>query len=286
MLSIRSSLTWAEQRLATESQLLETARADSYWLLAHVLKKDQAWLRTWPEAPICQQDLANFKALIERRLKGEPVAYLTGRQGFWSLDLRVTPTTLVPRPETELLVEQALMLLPEENAAQILDLGTGSGAIALALKKERPLSQVTATDVDPPSVQLAAENARNHGLDITFYCGFWFEAIPRQLFDLIVSNPPYIVEGDEHLQGPGVQFEPLRALVSGRDGLDDIRKIIDQCPGYLNQNGWLLLEHGYDQANAVRQQLMRRGFQQVRTELDLAGHERVTMGQWCHKVMD
>lgn len=256
-----------------------TAQLDIELLLAHTLGKSRSYLRTWPERELDAEQLARFSAYLERRRQGEPVAYILGRQGFWSLDLEVAPHTLIPRPDTELLVETALGLLPV-TPLQVLDLGTGTGAIALALAAERPAWQVTGVDRVAEAVELAQRNARQLQLgNISFQAGDWFAGLSSRHFDLVVSNPPYIRADDPHLGQGDVRFEPDSALVSGADGLDDLRHIIVQAPAYLRPAGWLLLEHGYDQGASVRELLTESGFIDVQTRRDYGGQERVTFGR-------
>jgi release factor glutamine methyltransferase len=257
-----------------------TARLDTELLLAAALGKPRSYLRTWPEHEPSAEQLAAFAALLERRRAGEPVAYILGHQGFWSLDLIVAPHTLIPRPDTELLVETALQLAPA-TPRRVLDLGTGTGAIALALASERGGWKVTGVDRIAEAVELAERNRQRLKLsNAEFRLSSWFDALAGERFDLIVSNPPYIAAADRHLAEGDVRFEPMSALVAGADGLDDIRQIIDQAPRHLEVGGWLLLEHGYDQAETVRGLLSAAGFAAVESRRDLGGHERISLGQW------
>jgi len=256
-----------------------TPRLDAELLLADALGKPRSYLRTWPEHELEDEQLARFQTSLQRRRQGEPVAYILGHQGFWSLDLEVAPHTLIPRPDTELLVETALELLPA-TPLSVLDLGTGTGAIALALASERPAWQVTGVDRVADAVALAERNRLRLQLDnAAFVPSHWFSALAGQRFALILSNPPYIRADDQHLAQGDVRFEPSSALVAGCDGLDDIRAIIQAAPAHLLPGGWLLLEHGFDQAEAVRALLAAGGFAEVHSRRDLAGHERISLGR-------
>lgn len=254
-------------------------RLDAEWLLAAALGKPASYLRTWPEREVPAEVAVRFATDLARRRAGEPVAYILGRQGFWSLDLEVAPATLIPRPDTELLVETALALLPAIPAA-VLDLGTGTGAIALALAAERPAWRLTGVDRLLEAVELAERNRRRLGLgNVDFLQSDWFSALDGRRFDLIASNPPYIAADDPHLVRGDLRFEPASALVAGADGLDDLRRIVAAAPDHLAANGWLLLEHGFEQAGAVRALLAAGGFVEVHSRRDLGGHERISLGR-------
>ena len=257
-----------------------SARLDAELLLAAALGKARSHLHTWPEREVADACVERFAADLQRRRGGEPVAYILGQQGFWSLDLEVAPHTLIPRADTELLVETALELLAA-SPARVLDLGTGTGAIALALASERPAWRLTGVDRVAEAVALAERNRSRLGLgNAGFQISHWFDALAGERYQLILSNPPYIAAGDHHLAEGDVRFEPASALVAGADGLDDIRLIVEQAPGHLEAGGWLLLEHGFDQAEAVRALLTGQGFTQVQSRRDLGGHERISLGSW------
>lgn len=255
-------------------------RIDAEPLLLHALGRDRAWLFAHGRDPVDPAAAARFAELVQRRQAGEPVAYLTGRRGFWTLDLEVGPATLIPRPETELLVELALARLDAAPGRRVADLGTGSGAIALAIASERPQAQVVATDASTDALAVAARNARAHGIDnVAFVHGSWFAPLAGQRFDLVASNPPYIAATDPHLGQGDLRFEPATALASGADGLDDIRVIAAAAPAHLREGGWLLLEHGWDQGEAVRALLAAAGLVEVETARDLEDRDRVTLGR-------
>ncbi|MBV8804811.1 MAG: peptide chain release factor N(5)-glutamine methyltransferase [Sinobacteraceae bacterium] len=253
---------------------------DAEVLLAQALSMSRTQLKTHPENVPSHERARRYAELIERRAAGEPVAYIIGYKDFWTLRLAVNPAVLVPRPETELLVERSLTL-GSTGTARVVDLGTGSGAIALALARERQEWAVAATDISEEALGVARANASMLGLGrVEFVKGQWFEPLATRRFNLIVSNPPYVAEGDPALQDPALKREPQIALVSGRDGLSALREIVRLAPQYLERRGWLLLEHGADQAAAVARELVVRGFGHVRSHRDLAGHERITEAQW------
>ena len=260
----------------------DSPQLDCELLLCYVLDVDRTWLRTWPEKEVSKSLEAKFCALLEKRVQGQPIAYLVGSRGFWSMDLQVSTDTLIPRPETELLVELALGLKLPKNSHG-LDLGTGTGAVVLALATERPDMNFTAVDSQMGAVSLANKNCQNLGLsNVAIFQSDWFDSVQLidNQFDLIISNPPYISANDPHLQQGDVRYEPNTALVSGIDGLDDLQKIIAKSPAYLKSDGWLLLEHGFDQGAAVVRLMSRAGFKKVVTHKDYNQIDRVTLGQW------
>jgi len=269
---VRRMLAAATQRLG--------GRADAELLLLHVVRQPRSWLFAHADDVLETDVQTAYAELLDRRAAGEPVAYITGRRGFWSLDLEVTPATLIPRPETELLVEQALQRVPEESACVVADLGTGSGAIALAIARERPHAQVIATDASADALAVAERNARRHGVgNVAFVHGDWLTPLAGQRFGLIVSNPPYIEAADPHLAQGDLRFEPASALASGVDGLDDIRRIVRDARMHLDAGGWLLFEHGWNQGDAARELLQEAGYCTVFTARDLEQRDRVSGGQ-------
>ena len=247
-------------------------------LLERVLEKTRAWLIAHADEVVDTEGEQAFAALAERRRRGEPIAYILAKREFYGLEFQVTRAVLIPRPETELLVELALARIPENTTQRVLDLGTGSGAIAVALAKARPQARLTAVDVDYAALSIARANAKRHGVSVRFFCGDWFGALPGERFDLIVSNPPYVAAGDPHLGLGDVRFEPQRALLGGADGLDCIRAIVASALAHLNPGAWLLFEHGYDQAAACRALLEAQGYGEVQSWPDLAGIPRVSGG--------
>lgn len=275
-MNISALIKDSTQRLAEVS---DTARLDAEVLLCHVLKKDRSYLISWPEKNIDATQLEQFQRLITLRQQGHPVAHLTKQKEFWSLNLQVSPDTLIPRPETELLVEQILNNYDSSRSVSLLDLGTGSGAIALAIASERPQWHITATDQSLAALNIAQDNARQLGLsNIQFKSGYWYDAITDRHFDIIVSNPPYIASSDPHLSLGDVRFEPDTALISGQDGLDDIRHIVDHSRSYLKPDGMLIIEHGYDQKSAINTIFQNFGFIKIKQIIDLSGQARTTSG--------
>lgn len=271
----------ARQVLIERFAASDSPAADADCLLCAVLACSRTWLRTWPERTLTDEQYERLLRLAERRETGEPIAHLLGEREFWSLPLQVSAATLIPRPDTEVLVEQALARVPvDATGVRVLDLGTGTGAIALALKSERPGVDVWAVDRIAAACELARDNATRLALTIEVRCGSWFEPVLEERFTLIVSNPPYIDEQDPHLEQGDVRFEPRSALVAASAGLADLQHIVTQAPEHLLSGGWLLLEHGWQQGQAVRDLLLQRGFSSVATVRDYGDQERVTLGQW------
>nr|WP_278435312.1 peptide chain release factor N(5)-glutamine methyltransferase [Enterobacter mori] len=270
---------WLREAVSELSES-ESPKRDAEILLEHVTGKSRTYLLAFGETLLTAEQEAQLAALLARRKKGEPVAHLVGEREFWSLPLFVSAATLIPRPDTECLVEQALARLPTA-ACSILDLGTGTGAIALALATERPDCTVTAVDVMPDAVTLAQRNVERLGLgNVTVLQSSWFTALENRLFALIVSNPPYIDEHDPHLAQGDVRFEPLTALVAANEGLADLDHIVTTSRQHLLPGGWLLVEHGWTQGNAVRALFSNAGYRAVATCRDYGGNERLTLGQW------
>ena len=274
--TIKELLAEAATDLAPHS---DSAQLDAELLLAFVLDKPRSYLYAHADEKPDTERFDIFVGLVQRRCQGEPLAYIIGRREFWSMDLVVNRHTLIPRPETELLVEQALALLAVDEPS-VLDLGTGSGAVALALAVERPDAKVTATDLYAETLGVARYNAsRLHIPNVEFLLGSWFEPVAGRRFDLIASNPPYVADGDPHLELNGLPYEPIAALVAGEDGLDYIRCLAREAPAHLNPGGCLLIEHGYDQAQQVASILAGQGFTDIQHHSDLAGILRVSSGK-------
>jgi release factor glutamine methyltransferase len=313
MTSIRSVLLQAQAQL-NDAQQLEAidVRYESQLLLQHVFKVNRAWLIAHENDDVAADIQREFDTLIQRRFNGEPIAYILGEREFYGLNLAVTPDTLIPRPDTETLVEAALGKIPAHETTQtpsfrrrsgssdfskihhqtldsdagrndevsILDLGTGSGAIALAIAKSRPQTNVVGVDASPAALEVAKENASTLQIpNVRFLSSNWFSALEGERFNVIVSNPPYIEEADSHLKQGDLRFEPISALASGADGLDDIRRIIDSCLIYLKPQGWLMFEHGYNQAESVRELMAQTGLVAIETFKDFGGNDRVTIGK-------
>lgn len=276
--TIYYSLQYATQQLAGCS---DSAHLDAEILLAHVLRCKRSNLRAHPDKVLTNDQQLLFYQLIDHRLKGLPIAYIIEHREFWSLKLRVSPATLIPRPETECLVGMVLATVPADIPLVIADLGTGSGAIAISLAKERPHWQILATDNDWAALSIAQQNAISLGLNnVTFFYGDWFQALPIHIkLDVVVSNPPYVCDQDPHLDLGDLRFEPRTALASGPDGLKDLTIIISQAQKYMQPGAWLFLEHGYNQGSAVQTLLQRAGYQNEVGLKDLAGQPRVAMGQ-------
>ncbi|MHB8912214.1 MAG: peptide chain release factor N(5)-glutamine methyltransferase [Lysobacter sp.] len=271
--------------MARIDALLRAARSriepgEAEWLLSHVLGKSRSWLYAHGDDGVEAATAGRFKRLLSRRIAGEPVAYLIGQRAFWQFDLQVTPATLIPRPETELLVELALDRMPRDRPLRVVDLGTGSGAIALALAYERPDAQVVATDASTDALDVARGNAEALKLArVEFRAGSWFQPLAGERFHLIASNPPYIADDDVHLDQGDLRHEPRSALASGADGLDAIRVIAAGAVPHLQPGGWLLVEHGWEQGEAVRELLQSAGLLEVTTARDLENRDRVTLGR-------
>jgi release factor glutamine methyltransferase len=283
MPAVHSSQTISDA-LHTAALMLERSssspRLDAELLLEHVTGLPRSAFYSHPERELPANAGWSFQQLVKRRMQGEPVAYIRGHQEFWSLLFEVSPAVLIPRPETELLVERALEHIDPSSELQIADLGTGSGAIAISIAHERPKSKVTATDVSADALMIATRNtARLQIPNVTFKAGSWLAPLAGQKFDLIVSNPPYVAESDADLAANVRRYEPHTALFAARNGLDALARITSEAPQHLRSNGWLLLEHGWKQATEVRDLLVRAGFNHVRSHTDLAGHERVTEGR-------
>lgn len=258
-----------------------SAKLEAEVLLAFALQKSRAYLHTWPELSLEPHILDQYHALVQRRCRGEPIAYITGQREFWGLPLKVSPATLIPRPETERLVEIALQQIPKGADWDLADLGTGSGALALALASERPACNIVGTDISADALAIAEQNRRELKLEnVRLVEGRWFEPLIDLHFDLVVSNPPYVARNDPHLQEGDLRFEPQQALSAGPDGLEAIREIVVSAKNHLKPGAWLMLEHGYNQGEAVINLFKQNGFNHVFCHQDYAERERATVGQW------
>ena len=271
----------AQQQIANVLGLpFDGARVEVNALLQHCLNVNRAWLLGHENDVLENHVLTEFEALLKRRLTGEPIAYIIGKREFYGLEFKVTPDTLIPRPDTETLIDAALEKIPLQPS-RVLDLGTGTGAIAIAIAKHRPMAQVTAVDASSAALAVAQENALSLRVNnVQCVLSNWFDALEGQTFDVIVSNPPYIAEHDPHLSQGDLRFEPIAALVAGEDGLRDIRQIISQARPHLEPAGWLMLEHGYDQSEKVAGLMKMAGYSAISSSADLSGVYRVTLGQY------
>ena len=278
MHDIETALINASRRL---QDISDSPRMDAEVMLSLALEKDRSHLRAWPEKQLKPEQSRHFDALLQQRLDGVPVAYITGLREFWSRDFEVTPDVLIPRPDTELLVELALDLIPADKPYKLIDLGTGSGIIAITLAAERPNAEVIAADINPKALAIAYRNARKHRIKNIRFCeSNWLDNIPETDFHLIISNPPYIAAEDPHLSRGDIRFEPKSALIAERHGLSDIEIIAETARNHLRQNGHLLVEHGYDQQQQVYLAFKNRSFRAIKNYSDLSGLPRVTYGQW------
>lgn len=263
-------------KLITDQPMLEAEL-----LLAWVIKKDRSYLSAHPEKKIAENEIKIFNSLVRRRVNKEPLAYILGKKEFWSLNFKVTKDTLIPREETEILVETTLKLFANQNELSLLDLGTGSGAIAIAIAKEKPQWKIFATDISKEALEVAQYNANKHGLsNIHFYQGDWFCALPKVKFDVILSNPPYLSEDDWHAYGANLCFEPQSALFAGNNGYKEIDSIVFSAQKYLTSRGTLIIEQGFSQGAQVKTFFLKSGFSNIQSVKDLSGHERVTLGQY------
>lgn len=274
----QQAVDFAAAKLA---RVCDNPRLDAQFLVCHACSIEQATLFAHPETPLSDSEESFFKSCCSSRLQGMPLAQISGKKEFWSLEFAVNKHVLIPRPETELLVETALHCIAEQEGAKILDLGTGCGAIAIAIARERSDCLVVATDISMPALEVARKNAKRHGADILFVHSDWYENVGNHRFDVIVANPPYIAEGDPDLDAHVAQFEPAHALISGESGLEALERITRQAHRYLAPQGHIVLEHGFLQGAEACQLLRQNGFVQVRTYQDLAGQDRVSCARLC-----
>ncbi|MCW7549938.1 peptide chain release factor N(5)-glutamine methyltransferase [Photorhabdus sp. APURE] len=271
--------SWLKQA-AIQLSASDSPKRDAEILLGFVTHRSRTYILAFGETQLASEQFSQLEVLLARRVKGEPIAYITGEREFWSLPLNVSPATLIPRPDTECLVEKALERL-SLAPCRILDLGTGTGAIALAIASERPDCRITGVDINPDAVMLAQSNAEKLKIqNVDFLLSDWFSSLNNQQFGMIVSNPPYIDEADPHLSQGDVRFEPDSALIAAKQGIADLNTIIDLSRHFLLSGGWLLLEHGWKQGNVVRSLFSESGYRQVATFQDYGGNERITLGQW------
>jgi release factor glutamine methyltransferase len=278
MQDIQSALTEASAALAT---LSDSPELDAEILLCLILEKPRTYLRTWPKKQLHAQQRIQFKALLKKRVQGTPIAYITGHREFWSRDFKVNPDVLIPRPDTELLIELSLPLISKVKSSKLIDLGTGSGNIAITLAAERPYAQIIATDISETALKVAKQNAdRHHCRNIRFVQTSWFSEISETTFDLVISNPPYIAPNDPHLHQGDLRFEPQQALIAEDNGLKDISLIAESACKHLKEGGYLLIEHGYDQQRQVQAIFESFDYANIQTHTDLGGNPRVTLAQW------
>lgn len=278
MQDIQSALTEASQMLAASS---DSPELDAEILLCLILEKNRSYLRSWPKKQLHAQQRLQYKALLRQRQQGKPIAYITGQREFWSREFKVSPDVLIPRPDTELLIELSLPLIPKDKSCKLIDLGTGSGAIAVTLATERPYAQIIATDASEAALKIAKQNGDHyHCRNLRLVQSFWFEQITDTDFDLVVSNPPYIAQNDPHLQQGDLRFEPQSALISEDNGLKDISLIAESACKHLKEGGYLLIEHGYNQQPQVQAIFESFDYANIQTHTDLGGNPRVTIGQW------
>lgn len=277
MLTIRDALRVATEKL----QESESPRREAEILLGHLLQQSREYLYTHQEAELSADQLDQYDGIVNRRQQGEPIAYITGKREFWDLEMQITPAVLVPRPETELLVETALELFAEDSPRNVADLGTGSGAIAIAVAKSRPQWRVTAVDTSAQALAVAKANAeRHHTENISFRQSSWCDGLEPASMDLVIANPPYVAPADPHLQAGDLRYEPIAALQADEGGYADLFTIASSARASLKPGGWLLLEHGFDQHQRLSEKLQSLGYTSVTGSRDLAGHWRMMQAQW------
>lgn len=278
MQDIQSALSEASRVLAASS---DSPELDAEILLCLILEKNRSYLRSWPKKQLHAQQRLQFKTFLKQRQQGTPIAYITGQREFWSREFKVNPDVLIPRPDTELLIELSLPLIPKDKSCKLIDLGTGSGVIAVTLAAERPYAQIIATDISTPALKIAKQNAdRHHCRNIRFAQSAWFSEIGDTDFDFVISNPPYIAADDPHLHQGDLRFEPQTALVSDDNGLKDISLIAESACKHLKEGGFLLIEHGYKQQPQVQAIFESFDYANIQIHTDLGGNPRVTIGQW------